>query len=405
MNTLKAVSIDYNWKDRLQTFGKPPRPRGNLHNAIQALRYSPDWRGVLTLNEFTHKVHKSKPTPWHGPLGEWTDGDTRRAAAWFQANDIDVGVSVAADAVQTSAEDDTYNPVVEYLTNLEWDGIARVDSWLRDYLGVQWSDYSCAVGRAWLISACARAIQPGCKADHCLILEGPQGRGKSSALRALAGSEYFTDYISSDLSSKEAIMLCTGHWIVEFSELEGISTVRSKIETAKAFLSRAYDNYRPPYARHTITVPRTCIFAATTNHETYMPDESGNRRFWPVRCDRIDLNGIERDRDQIWAEAYKLYIEGQPYWLDKEMEAQARKEQHTRYDEDPWQEPIDKWLKDRTNTSVYEILTKLFAKAPSELAKRDQMRVARCLMSAGWRQFRKDNERRYYAPGHSRYKP
>ena len=391
-----AHSIDDSWTDRLDSFGSPPRPRANLRNAILALEHAPEWRDVLAYDQFAHNIVTLKPTPWGAPPAPWTDRDNRLATSWLQRYDIQIHTSTTADAVLTVAESHGFNPLLEYLTSLEWDGWARVDKWLNYYLGVKWNDYSCAVGRAWLISGVARAVEPGCKADHCLILEGPQGRGKSSALRALAGMDFFTDYISSDLSSKEAAILCIGKWIIEFSELEGIMHKAEKVETVKAFLSRSEDNYRPVYGRYAATTPRQCIFAATTNREVYMPDESGNRRFWPVAVGEIDLNGLHRDRDQLWAEAYRLYIDGHHHWLDEDMERVAAREQASRYDGDPWQPLIELWIGRREKITIGEVLKDCLDKKAENWNKGDHMRVARCIKAiGGWQQSRSAKGRWY----------
>jgi hypothetical protein len=161
---------------------------------------------------------------------------------------------------------------------LHWDGVERLDRWLSTYLGADDSDYSRAVGSRWLISAVARTFQPGAKADCCLILEGPQGIRKSTALRTIAG-EYFTDELA-DLGSKDAAMQTRGVWIIELSELDSLS--HAEVARIKAFMSRTTDRFRPPYGMRLVESPRQCVFAGTVNHGTYLRDETGGRRFWPI---------------------------------------------------------------------------------------------------------------------------
>jgi putative DNA primase/helicase len=166
-------------------------------------------------------------------------------------------------------------------------------------LGVANTDYSRAVGSRWLISPVARIFRPGAKADCCLILEGPQGIRKSTALRTLAG-EYFTDELA-DLGSKDAAMQTRGVWMIELSELDSLS--HSEVARIKAFMSRTTDRFRPPYGMRLVESPRQCVFAGTVNHSTYLRDETGGRRFWPVTCGQIDIEALGRDRNQLWAEA------------------------------------------------------------------------------------------------------
>ncbi len=376
------------WHDRLLRAGNPPKPIANLSNCITALSYSQDWKGVLAIDTLSHSIMTMRATPWGDSVGCWTDIQDSLCAAWLQDEGINVSSGTASEAIRVVARKREHNPLLGYLTELEWDNTPRVDDWLTHYLGVQATYYSRAVGRAWLVSAIARAYQPGCKADCCLILEGPQGRGKSSALKALASPAWFTDYVSENLGAKDASILCNGVWIVEFSELEGIMSHHAKMETVKAFLTRTDDRYRPPYGRHPISLPRQCVFAATTNRDTYMPDETGNRRFWPVRCSWIYPERIERDRDQLWAEAVRLYMGGTQWWLSEDMEAEARHEQRSRYDADPWEESIATFVEKREDVSADDILRDCLHKDVEDWGKSDQMRVSRCLKALGWDKYR-----------------
>jgi putative DNA primase/helicase len=168
------------------------------------------------------------------------------------------------------------------------------------------------VAARWLISAVARVFQPGAKADCCLILEGGQGIGKSSALRIL-GDPWFTDEIA-DLGGKDASFQTQGVWIVEIAELDSMN--RSEVSRIKSFMSRNVGRFRPPYGRRIVESPRQCVFAGSVNHNVYLRDETGGRRFWPVECRSIDLAGLKRDRDQPWAEAVFKYQAGSPWWLE-----------------------------------------------------------------------------------------
>src|SRR5215471_655345 len=257
-----------------------------LANAIAGFRHAPEWRGVLAFNEFGFGTVALKPAPWGiVPKGEWTDYEDRLAAEWLQKQGILVSVEIAGQAVQTAARDHPFHPVRAYLKGLQWDGVERLDRWLMTYLGVEDTDYSRAVGPRWLISAVARIFRPGAKADCCLILEGAQGIRKSTALRTLAG-EYFTDELA-DLGSKDAAMQTRGVWMIELSELDSLSY--SDVARIKAFMSRTTDRFRPPYGMRLVESPRQCVFAGTVNHNTYLRDETGGRRFWPVTCNRIDV--------------------------------------------------------------------------------------------------------------------
>jgi predicted P-loop ATPase len=228
--------------------------------------------------------------------------------------------------------------------------------------------------------------QPGCKADQVLILEGPQGTLKSSALQALA-NPWFTDRIS-NLGSKDAAMEVAGVWLIEMSELDAL--MKASNSAIKSFVSRRSDRFRPPYGKHVVDHPRQCVFAGTINPlEGYLNDPTGARRFWPVVCGGIDLETLIRDRDQLWAEALVRFQDGMPWWLDTaELEALAKSEQEARYEVDAWTEKIVQWLAGRTDASVGEVLTGALGVARESWSQTAQNRVAKILVNSGFERCR-----------------
>ena len=247
------------------------------------------------------------------------------------------------------------------------------------------TEYSRAVGSRWLLSAVARIFRPGAKADCCLILEGPQGIRKSTALRTLAG-EYFTDELA-DLGTKDAAMQTRGVWIIELSELDSLS--HSDVARIKAFMSRTTDRFRPPYGMRLLESPRQCVFAGTVNHTTYLRDETGGRRFWPVTCGRIDIDTLARDRDQLWAEAKARFDAGAAWWLETtELVQMASDQQMERYEGDPWDEVIACWLEGRSSVSISEVLERCLQKPQGLWTQTDKNRTARCLKALGWERYR-----------------
>ena len=218
-------------------------PLGNLRNAIFALRNAPEWRNVLAYDAFAARVITQNAPPWGDRGGEaWTDEHDSRACEWLQDQGIPAAPGVVGRAVQTVARENCVHPVRQYLQALKWDRTPRLDTWLTRYLGVEDSLYAQAVGSRFLISAVARVEQPGCKADHMLILEGPQGILKSSALQALAGP-WFTDRVSA-LGGKDAAMEIAGVWLVEVAELDAL--LKAACSATKSFVTRRHDRFRPP---------------------------------------------------------------------------------------------------------------------------------------------------------------
>ena len=243
-----------------------------------------------------------------------------------------------------------------------------------------------------LVGAVARIMEPGCKADHVLILEGAQGIGKSTSLSQLF-EPWFSDEIA-DLGSKDAAMQLSGVWCIELAELS--SMTRSEIERVKAFISRRTDRFRPSYGRNVIEVPRQTVFVGTTNSDTYLRDETGGRRFWPVHCAAINQKAIKRDRDQIWAEAFALHKAGTRWWLDDKVAVGlARDQQDDRYLADPWQELIANFAESRESVSIDEIFVdvlQIFDK--SRWGRSEQMRIAQCFKALGWKRYRAGTEQR-----------
>ena len=376
-----------------------------LANAITALRCAPEWTGVLAYNEFAHFTLVQSPPPWtktdaFSPT-PWSPNDDVLATEWLHHQGIFISSDITGQAVEAVAREHPFHPVRDYLSGLSWDGEPRLRSWLADHLGVDPSSYASAVGSRWMISAVARVFAPGCKADCCLILEGIQGIKKSTTLRALA-DPWFTDEIA-EIGSKDAAIQTHGVWLIEIAELESMS--RGDVGKIKAFMSRATDRFRPPYGKRSIESPRQCVFAGSVNHSTYLRDETGGRRFWPVACRApvIDVDALKEARDQLWAEAVALYYDGKPWWLDSVALNQAAEDQQAdRYEGDPWDELILRWAETRESVSISEILTGCLEKKKDMWTQADKVRIARALRTAGWSRFytgpRSAREWRYRNP-------
>jgi predicted P-loop ATPase len=223
-----------------------------------------------------------------------------------------------------------------------------------------------------------------------LVLEGPQGRQKSEALRTLAKNDsWFTDRLS-HVASKDAAIEIAGVLIVEIAEMDALTKATSS--AIKAFLTRRRDRFRPPYGKHMINLPRQCVFAATINPTAggYLKDPTGARRFWPVAChEMIDCLGLERVRDQLWAEAVHRFKTGVPWWLETpELEALATVEQSARLVIDPWEECILEWLGDRNDISLSEVLEQGLGFAPEHQTQSAQKRVVGVLTRIGFAKHR-----------------
>jgi predicted P-loop ATPase len=380
------------------------KPKALLQNAVLMLRHAPEWQGVLGFNEFSLYAVTKRPAPWPQSVASrnWDDDDDTRTACWLQAQGVLVSSKVAAEAVQMIAREHPFHPVRDYLNAQVWDGKPRISDWLTTYLGVKASPLSAAIGNRWLISAVARIKKPGCKADFVLLLEGPQGIGKSSAAEVLASPPWFTDHLS-DLGSKDSRIELHGKWIIELAEFV---SRRSELER-KAFLTACSDNFRAPYDRRAQWVPRSNVFCATSNDATPLTDETGGRRYWPVTCGGIDLARLRQDRDQLWAEANAAYESDEPWWDDfQEFRDALAEEQEARYQGGPHDDLILGWCEhpiqreqwengvrtqlepfdsNRERVTIADVLRHAIGKPQHTLTRSDQLSVVACLTHNGWR--------------------
>ena len=224
---------------RLDLAGTPER---NEANVITALSCDEAFAGTLVFDEFRQEIMVARKLPWDDQLiplpRPWADADDVRCAEWLQRREINVPPVVVSRSVTAVARDIRIHPVRDYLNGLVWDGVPRLDSWALTYLGADDTPLNRAFGALWAISAIARIMQPGAKADHMLILEGPQGARKSTALKVLAGADWFTDELA-EIGSKDAAQQMRGVWIIEIAELDAIG--RAEVSRIKAFLSRTVD--------------------------------------------------------------------------------------------------------------------------------------------------------------------
>jgi predicted P-loop ATPase len=364
-----------------------------LANLVLILRKHPVWKDVLGYDEFAARVIICNSPPWGAvTIGTiWGDQYETLSRVWFQRDfDINPAVGDVGRAVQAAARHNAFHPVRDYFEALVWDGVPRLETWLQTYFHVDDSEYVRAIGPRYLISAVARIYSPGAQVDHVLVLEGPQGKQKSSALRVLAIRDVWFAERLSNVSSKDAQIETAGVLLIEIAEMEAL--LRASASASKSFLTRRYDRFRPPYGKHTVNQPRQCVFAASINPPVggYLKDPTGARRFWPVVCcGTIDIIGLERARDQLWAEAVHRYKAKQPWWLETDaLEALATAEQAARFVVDAWEAPIRSWVTKRRDVSIIEVLEGALGLPAKEHGQTAQNRVAKILTHLGFRQCR-----------------
>src|SRR5208337_3286540 len=334
----------------------------------------------------------------------WNDICDSLLAAELQKEGLTLQTRIAAEGLNANAHEHGFHPVRDYLRSCRWDGTARLASWLPTYLGTEVNSYTAAVGRCWLISGVARIMRPGVKADSVLGLIGQQGILKSTALEVLASEPWFTDHIS-PLGEKDSRLDLQGTWIVELAELDRVRG--ADLARVKNFLSTKTDKYRVPYGHRKQPFPRSCIFASSSNIGDMLTDETGNRRWWPVNCGRINIEALRRDSDQIWGEALALFEAGEKWWLAPELVRAAAFEADKHYQPGIWDEEILSWcerpvarqkrIEDRTpgddlpfdsqpyQVTLNDVLVHCIGKSLDKLVFGDQMQIQRCLIHASYK--------------------
>ena len=325
------------WQKELEYEKRSTVVKNTLRNLLLILNNDEKLKGIV-FNQLSDGMEIKGEVPWEHPSRFWRDADDAQLISYvdltygtFSARNYDIAVTKVAD-------DRSYHPVREFLDALpEWDKVPRVDTLLIDYLGADDTPYVRAVTRKTLCGAVCRVLSPGCKFDTMLVLNGPQGVGKSTLISRLAG-DWFSDSLNlSDTKDKTAAEKLQGYWIMEIGELAGLK--KAEVETLRSFLSRQNDIYRASFGKRATPHLRQCVFFGTTNAEKgYLRDTTGNRRFWPVKTPggsrKHSWELSSEDIRQIWAEVLVYVKAGERLYLDGKMEDTAKSEQREAMESD-----------------------------------------------------------------------
>lgn len=388
-----GLTQDTSWQLGLREYrGKNGQAVGitrDAGNAALILANDPAWSGLRYDSFRGQEVYADLPPLDRFPMPSTPEGLELYVGHWLATKwQQTFSVEAVRGAISAACRQRPFHPVREYLEALTWDGESRLSGWLSAYLGATDSPTHQAIARMWMVSAVARAYQPGSKADHMLVLEGDQGAGKTTALEALCSPAWFQPELG-DLRNKDSQLTLRGKWIVCMDELHALRSA-DVTELAKNYLTRTIDKYRPPYGRHEVEQPRSCVFAGTTNADAYLTDPTGNRRFWPVRVGKekpVDIEAIKRDRDQLWAEAKEAFLGKEQWWPSKELSKALSALTFERTQADVWEDLIADELRGRDWITVTACLEKCGLK-PGDFGRAEQMRVSKLLVGLGWERYR-----------------
>jgi putative DNA primase/helicase len=370
-DTLERKKDQVDRDGNIKSYGKP-YPK--ISNAVKILLNDSRWDGRIRYNEFKSTVDVDET--------EIIDENETGMALWLdRVYGLAMPTNKVAEAVRYVARKNTFHPVREYLDGLQWDMKPRTDNLFEKYFGTSKNDLYQELGKRWMIGMVARIFDPGCKVDTVVILSGPQGIMKSTALKTMAvNDEWFSDS-ALDMRSKDAYQaLSGGIWIYELAELASIRP--REAETVKAFLSSRQDRFRPSYGRNMVTRKRQTVFAGTTNEAEFLSDNTGNRRWHVIKCGLINIPKLHGDIDQLWAEAVHQYKSNERWWLDANASYELEEYQQEFRQQDSWEHAIARWLASKTGPfTVWEVLEKAIGKEAQNHSKSDCMRAAAILRS------------------------
>lgn len=338
---------DNSWTSELtvNTKGEYENSANNLNIIFQ---FDPFLKNAFKLNTFDNKRYVTKTLPWRkiDDVEPLRDVDYSGVRNYIECIYGIVSSQKVDDALALEIEKKKFHPIVEYIKSLQWDGVPRINTLLIDYFGAEDNAYTRAAIRKMLCAAVTRVFHPGTKFDTALILVGPQATYKSTFVKKL-GKNWFSDTFTT-VQGKESFEQIQGAWLVEIAELSGLK--KAEVETIKHYISKCEDSFRPAYGRTIETYKRQCVFFGTTNSKDFLRDPTGNRRFLPIdvrpeyATKNVAQELTEEEVDQVWAEAYEMYKQGESLYMTGEEDIIAKIEQHKHSEQDERKGIIEEYL-------------------------------------------------------------
>lgn len=328
-----------------------------IANLVNCFYIDENLKDLFIYNEFSGTIEYSRNAIWHGVEKgqELRDKDIVFVQYYLAQNkQFEMGIDKITNAITELSERNHFHPVREYLDNLVWDGEKRLDEWLAKTTGTDDNAYSRAVGSKYLMAAVARIYHPGIKFDNVLVFEGEENMGKSTIFRTLS-NPWFTDSIDLMQRDEKIIEKMRGSWFLEVAEMFGVND--NNQERIKSFLTRQDDVHRLPYDRLSVRLKRQSVFCGSSNKLAYLFGEDGNRRFWPIKCEKINIQWLKENRDQIFAESKIRWQSGEELYLNPELFELAKRIQTQKLSvNEVWYEIIERNLIGQNETVMSEVL-------------------------------------------------
>jgi putative DNA primase/helicase len=377
-----------------------------LGKTMKFFNVNDNLKSIFVFNEFSEDIEFTKSPTWDSgiqPGKHLDDQDITQIRYYLSTiHDFEPTKQIVGEACFLSSKYKSYHPVKKFIEQEKWDGTPRIDEWLIQSINCDNNIYTRHVSAKFLIATVSRIYNPGCKFDHMLILEGPQGIGKSTLVETLAGDWYLdTNFDNKD---KDLIDSMRGVFIVEISELSGMG--KKDVDWLKSFLSKKVDRVRLPYASRSKDFKRKCVFVGTYNpsgNNMYLRDDTGNRRFWPVECvGSINIDYVKQNRAQLWAEALERYKQGEKYFISDPEALKIMTQMHAERElESPTQQQIKEWLVGKLEVSMKEIMEDCLKINMSGRMPRDLTSVSTIvgiiMKKLGWYKGSNKNRDKYYA--------
>jgi putative DNA primase/helicase len=359
-------------------------PNNTALNVMVILANDTRWQGCIRTNEFDGSVYVRMPgSDVPKPMGGTV---ATQIVQWLEkVYEVRTNEDRVGKTINVIGDGRGYHPVRSRLRSLAWDGKPRCRRLMADYFSAEDTDLNGELGMRWLISAVARVMRPGCKADTMIVLVGPQGARKSTACRVLALDDgWYSDTPLDMQHTKDLYESLHGVWLYEIAEVDSFR--RAEWPKVKATISSQTDRYRRPYAAGAEPRARQVIFIGTTNEAQFLGDPTGSRRFWPIRVGRAAVRRLMDDREQLWAEAVALYDQGERWWLDDNHAAALREHSDQFQSRHPWHEAIERWARQRGDSPflIAEVLGEALQKPTAQWGRADEMAVGGILSELGY---------------------